>query len=61
MESSWKSLHFTNDPLSVTLHENIKHAQKVGLLKSTDVSHLFDLTLLNQVLTEVGESTVKAT
>ena len=61
VESSWKNLHFTNDPLSATLHEDIKHAQKVGLLKSTDVNHLFDLTLLNQVLTEAGEATVKAT
>lgn len=59
--SSWGNLKFTNDPLASSLHADIEHAQTVGLVKSTDVKSIFDLTLLNQVLKEAGKSSVKAT
>ena len=58
--SAWDHQKFTNDPLATTLRVDIQHAQKVGLLKSTDISHLFDLTLLNQVLKDSGEAPVAA-
>jgi NitT/TauT family transport system substrate-binding protein len=52
--SAWEHQKFTNDPIASSLGEDIKHAQKVGLLKTADTSHLFDLALLNEVLTEAG-------
>jgi NitT/TauT family transport system substrate-binding protein len=58
--SAWEHQKFTNDPLAATLREDIKHAQKVGLLKSPDVAHIFDLSLLNAVLKESGSPQVQS-
>lgn len=60
LAAAWKGLTFTNDPLSSTLKEDIKHAQKVGLLKTADVSGILDLRLLNGVLAAAGEPAVTA-
>jgi NitT/TauT family transport system substrate-binding protein len=59
VSSAWAHEQFTNDPLASTLREDIKHAQKVGLLKSTDVSNIFDLKLMNEVLGDEHEPAVK--
>jgi NitT/TauT family transport system substrate-binding protein len=59
ISSAWEHERFTNDPLASTLREDIKHAQKVGLLKGTDVSNIFDLKLLNEVLSDAHEPAVK--
>jgi NitT/TauT family transport system substrate-binding protein len=59
--AAWERLKFTNDPLAATLREDVKHAEKVGLLKGADVSGMFDLKLLNEVLGAAGMAEVKAT
>lgn len=59
VESAWKTIDFTNDPLSSTLIEGAQHAVTVGLLAKPDLDGLYDLKLLNEVLTDAGEPTVK--
>jgi NitT/TauT family transport system substrate-binding protein len=49
---------FTLDPLASTLKISADHAHAEGLLASADLSGLYDLTLLNQVLAEHGQPAV---
>ena len=56
--TAWKSLTFLNDPLSATLRDGARHAQDIGLLKPVDVTGLYDLSLLNEVLKSAGQPEV---
>lgn len=56
---AWKSISFLNDPLPSTLLDGAKHAQDVGLLAPTDLNGIYDLSLLNEVLKESGQTEVK--
>jgi NitT/TauT family transport system substrate-binding protein len=58
--AAWKNLRFTNDPIASSLKLSAKHAQDVDLLQPVDLTGIYDLTLLNQVLKAAGEDTVKA-
>ncbi|MDQ1641005.1 MAG: sulfonate transport system substrate-binding protein [Actinomycetota bacterium] len=56
---AWQTLSFTNDPLPATLLTGAQHATAVGLLKKVDkLSGIYDLRLLNEVLSAAGESPV---
>jgi NitT/TauT family transport system substrate-binding protein len=57
---AWKNLTFTNDPIASSLKTSAQHAQDAGLLKPVNLTGIFDLTALNQVLTAAKEATVKA-
>ncbi|WP_163513409.1 ABC transporter substrate-binding protein [Fodinicola acaciae] len=56
--SAWKSIEFTNDPLASTLVTGANHAVEIGLLDKPNLTGLYDLTILNQVLTEAHQPTV---
>ncbi|KPI14814.1 aliphatic sulfonates family ABC transporter, periplasmic ligand-binding protein [Actinobacteria bacterium OK074] len=58
LDSAWKSIVVTNDPLASTLNTEAEHAVKAGLLEKPDLDGIYDLTLLNKVLKADGESTV---
>jgi NitT/TauT family transport system substrate-binding protein len=58
--SSFRSITFTNDPIATSLTVQAQNAKKLGLLKSTKLTGLYDLTLLNQVLLAAHEPAVKA-
>ncbi|MGP4050715.1 aliphatic sulfonate ABC transporter substrate-binding protein [Streptomyces sp. 2A115] len=58
IDPAWKSVQITDDPLAATLNTEAEHAVKAGLLEKPDLSGVYDLTLLNKVLTAEGESTV---
>ncbi|MGC0337003.1 ABC transporter substrate-binding protein [Streptomyces sp. SLBN-8D4] len=60
LDPAWKSIQFTNDPLSATLNTEAEHAVKAGLLKKPDLNGIYDLTILNKVLKADGESPVDA-
>ena len=60
LDSAWSYLAVTNDPLASTLQTEAQHAVTAGLLKQPDISGIYDLTLLNQVLTAAGQPTVSA-
>lgn len=56
--AAWKGLTFTSDPLAVTVKESADEAVALGLGKSIDLAPLFELGLLNALLTKSGAPTV---
>jgi NitT/TauT family transport system substrate-binding protein len=58
--ASFENLVFTNDPIATSLRKSAKDAEAVGLLKAVDLKGIYNLKLLNQVLKQQGEPTVKA-
>ncbi len=53
--ASWENLTFTLDPIASSLEESKNDAVTVGLLEDVDLEGIYDLSLLNEVLTERGE------
>jgi NitT/TauT family transport system substrate-binding protein len=60
LDEAWKHLTFTADPLASTLKKEAADARRTGLLTDTNLGGIFDLTLLNQVLTTDGKPQVSA-
>jgi len=58
--ASFQSITFTNDPIASSLQTSAQNAKKLGLLKSTNLKGLYDLTLLNKVLKAKHEPVVSA-
>jgi NitT/TauT family transport system substrate-binding protein len=59
LNSAWKELTFTNDPLADTLLESAKHAVDTGLIDPVPgLSNIYNLDPLNKLLTAAGEPTV---
>jgi NitT/TauT family transport system substrate-binding protein len=57
--AAWPKLTFTADPLAATLKAGADHAVEVGLLEQPDLTGLYDLTPLNQVLQASGSPQVQ--
>ncbi len=57
-ETAWRNLTFTTDPLAPTLAESARHAQELGLLEDVDLRGIYDLRLLNDVLSSSGHARV---
>jgi NitT/TauT family transport system substrate-binding protein len=57
--SAFKNLTFTDDPIASSLQTSADHAVAVGLLQKPDLTGIYDLSLLNQVLKAKGETAVK--
>jgi NitT/TauT family transport system substrate-binding protein len=60
MASAWDKMTFTVDPIASSLATSAEHAVALGLLETADLDGIYDLTLLNQVLAEAGESPLPA-
>ena len=60
IDAAWTNLLFTVDPLASTLRKSAEAAQKVGLLDPVDLSGIYNLGLLNAVLSDLGEPAVSA-
>jgi NitT/TauT family transport system substrate-binding protein len=59
IESAWKQLEFTVDPVSSSLLLGAQHAHEVGVLKKEPkLDKLVDLSLLNQLLKERGRAQI---
>jgi NitT/TauT family transport system substrate-binding protein len=58
--TAWKSLRFTNNPIASSLKTGAKHAESIGLLKPVSLTGIYDLKLLNEILTAAGKETVKS-
>lgn len=56
--AAWPHMTFTLDPLAATLKTSADHAHSLGLLGNVDLKVLYDLTLLNEVLSEQGQPPV---
>jgi NitT/TauT family transport system substrate-binding protein len=59
IKASWGSMSFTFDPLASTLHKEADDAKKVGLLdNNTKLDGIYDLSILNKLLTAAGKPPV---
>ena len=58
LDPAWQDIDFLDDPLAGTLQSEADHAVTAGLLKKPDLTGIYDLTLLNKVLTAAGQSAV---
>jgi NitT/TauT family transport system substrate-binding protein len=58
LAAAWKNLNFTVDPVADSLAISARHAEAAGLLDPVDLTGIYDLTLLNEVLIERGLDTV---
>ncbi len=60
LDMAWSRLRATYDPISASLLQSAEGAYTAGFLKEKpDLSGIYDLTLLNQVLAEQGLGPVK--
>jgi NitT/TauT family transport system substrate-binding protein len=57
--SAFKNLTFTDDPIASSLKTSADHAVAVGLLPKPDLTGIYDLSLLNQVLKTKSQPAVK--
>jgi NitT/TauT family transport system substrate-binding protein len=58
---AWGNLTFTVDPVASSLHESASDAQALGLLpKTADLTGIYDLSILNEILLAAGEEEVAA-
>jgi NitT/TauT family transport system substrate-binding protein len=55
---AWPNLTFTVDPIAASLKGSADHATKVGLLETVDLAGIYDLTILNELLTAAGKQPV---
>ncbi len=56
--AAWPNLTFTVDPIASSLKGSADHATKVGLLDPVDLSGIYDLTVLNELLELAGKPAV---
>ena len=60
IDGAWSRMHITYDPISSSLLKSAEDAYTAGFLKEKpNLSGIYDLTLLNEVLKEKGLPTVK--
>ncbi|MEV0188537.1 aliphatic sulfonate ABC transporter substrate-binding protein [Kitasatospora purpeofusca] len=58
LDPAWADIDFLDDPLASTLQTEADNAVTAGLLKKPNLNGIYDLTLLNKVLKEKGQSPV---
>jgi len=60
LDSAWKRLEITYDPVSASLLKSAEDAYRIGFVKEKpDLSRIYELTLLNDVLREKGLAEIK--
>jgi len=60
LNAAWSELSVTNDPLAASLKSEADHSVTAGFITKPDLSGIYDLTLLNKVLTAAGQQPVSA-
>nr|WP_251513524.1 aliphatic sulfonate ABC transporter substrate-binding protein [Actinacidiphila bryophytorum] len=58
LDPAWASIEVLDDPLAATAKAEAEHAVSAGLLDSPKLDGIYDLTLLNKVLTAQGDPAV---
>jgi NitT/TauT family transport system substrate-binding protein len=58
IDASFQHITFTLDPISSSLQTSADHAKALGLLDSSDLGQLVDLTTLNKVLQARGQAQI---
>jgi NitT/TauT family transport system substrate-binding protein len=60
LATAWGNLTFTLDPIASSLQKSADDAKELGFLDTSDLKGIYDLTLLNEVLSEAGRPTITA-
>ena len=60
LAGAFANLRFTFDPIAASLAESAADAEAVGLLDPVELDGIYELTILNEILTELGEDGVEA-
>jgi NitT/TauT family transport system substrate-binding protein len=60
LDPAFKEITFTDDPDAASLTQDAQQATAVGLLKTVNLSGIFDLDPLNSILTSTDQATVSA-
>ncbi|MDR8414938.1 ABC transporter substrate-binding protein [Nonomuraea sp. 3-1Str] len=58
LDSAFKNITFTDDPIASSLVGSAEHATKVGLLDPVDLNGIYDLKILNEVLAAEGQPAI---
>lgn len=58
LSAAFSEITFTNDPIASSVQAGARHAQLLGLLQPVNLSGIFDLGPLNQVLSAAGKPAV---
>lgn len=58
LATAWQNMEFTVDPIATSLTESANDAVELGLLESADIDGIYDLALLNEVLSDLGRDEV---
>ncbi len=58
LSAAWQNVEFTADPVADSLVEGAAHAEAVGLLEPVELGGLYDVELLNKLLTDAGKEQV---
>jgi NitT/TauT family transport system substrate-binding protein len=61
INTAWRSIEFTDDPLAATLRAQAQHAVAGGFIRQADLTDIFDLALLNRILASLGRPEVDDT
>jgi NitT/TauT family transport system substrate-binding protein len=61
LDRAWSHLRFTNDPIASSLKSSADAAVKLEFIDAADFAGIYDLTLLNEVLTATGEKAIGTT
>jgi len=56
--AAWKNLKFTVDPVASSLQKSADDAVAVGLLEPVELKGIYDLSILNKVLVQLGREEV---
>ncbi|MDQ2673890.1 MAG: ABC transporter substrate-binding protein, partial [Chloroflexota bacterium] len=59
LAAAWENLEFTVDPIATSLAASASDAVALGLLDNGDIDGIYDLALLNDVLTELGRNGIR--
>ena len=55
---AWSNLTFTLDPIASSLQTSADEARELGFLESSDLTGIYDLSVLNEVLSDAGRPEV---
>jgi NitT/TauT family transport system substrate-binding protein len=58
LDRAWGNLTFTDDPIASSLRQSAAASLAFGFIKSSDLANIYDLTLLNKVLTAQGKQAI---
>ena len=60
LDRAWSDLTFTNDPIASSLRQSAAASLALGFINSSDLANIYDLTLLNKVLTAQGKQAISS-